>query len=69
MPGVALVFDSKRATKAGLSLLRGTQVGQMVTFPPRRWGREARGGEGEAEEKRGGRGRVGAAPLEIGPLF
>ena len=42
-PRVTLLFNDERATKAVLSFLRKTRVGQMITIPPR-------DGEGEREE-------------------
>ena len=42
---MALLFNDERATKAVLSFLRKTRVGQMVTIPPRG------GGEGEGEDE------------------
>ena len=42
---MALLFDDERATKAVLSFLRKTRVGQAITIPPRDGG-----GEGERQE-------------------
>lgn len=53
-PIVALIFDKERATRAVLSFLRDTKVGQMVTLPPR--GEESNGNAGGV----GGETRVGA---------
>ena len=43
---MALLFGDERATKAVLSFLRKTKVGQMVTIPPRDGGERWRGGGG-----------------------
>ena len=40
---MALLFKDEKATKAVLSFLRKTRVGQMITIPPR-------DGEAEREE-------------------
>ena len=37
-PGVALVFDDERASRAVLSFLRDTKVGQAVAVPHRKRG-------------------------------
>ena len=55
-PRMALLFGDERATRAVLSFLRKTKVGQMVTIPPR----DEAGGEGEEEGSEGGGG--GRAP-------
>ena len=47
---MALLFGDERATKAVLSFLRKTKVGQMVTIPPRDEAGEE-GGEGSEEER------------------
>ena len=47
---MALLFDDDRATKAVLSFLRVTKVGQMVTIPPRGRGEEREEDEVEGEE-------------------
>ena len=44
---MALLFGDERATKAVLSFLRKTRVGQLITVPPR-----DEGGEEEAENGR-----------------
>ena len=44
-PRMALLFRDERATRAVLSFLRKTKVGQIVTIPPR----DEAGGEGEDE--------------------
>ena len=64
-PRMALLFGDERATKAVLSFLRKTKVGQMVTIPPRDGGREeeeeGEDGSGverdevEGEENKGGK--------------
>ena len=51
-PRVALLFKDERATKAVLSFLRKTRVGQMVTIPPRGRQEEEEGEEGSDEEQR-----------------
>ena len=76
-PRMALLFGDERATKAVLSPLRKTNVGQMVTIPPRdeageeggEGSREERveveggeGGQGPPQDCLQGRGRRGAAP-------
>ena len=43
VPNHTLLFKDERATKAVLSFLRKTRVGQMITIPPR-------DGETEREE-------------------
>ena len=61
---MVLLVGDERATKAVLSFLRETKVGQMVTIPPRDGGREGEeGGEdgsgverGEVEGEEGGPG-------------
>ena len=53
-PRMALLFDDDRATKAVLSFLRVTKVGQMVTIPPR--DREEEREEDEVEGEEGGPG-------------
>ena len=47
---MALLFGDERATKAVLSFLRKTKVGQMVTIPARDEAGEE-GGEGSEEER------------------
>ena len=49
-PRMALLFGDERATKAVLSFLRKTKVGQRVTIPPR-------GEEGEEEGEEGSKGK------------
>ena len=49
-----MLFDDDRATKAVLSFLRVTKVGQMVTIPPR--GREEEREEDEVDGEEGGPG-------------
>ena len=49
---MALLFGGERATKAVLSFLRKTKVGQMVTILPRDEAGEE-GGEGSKEERAG----------------
>ena len=53
---MALLFDDERATKAVLSFLRKTKVGQMVAIPPRGGEEEE---EGEEENSEGTRVEVG----------
>ena len=53
-PRMALLFGDDRATKAVLSFLRATKVGQMVTIPPR--GGEEEREEDEVEGEEGGPG-------------
>ena len=57
-----LLFKDERATKAVLSFLRKTRVGQMITVPPR-----DAGGEEEARQRQRWKGRRGGQgpPLEI----
>ena len=47
---MALLFGDERATRAVLSCLRKTKVGQMVTIPPRDEVGEEGGEEGSGEE-------------------
>ena len=49
-PRMALLFNDERATKAVLSFLRKTRVGQLVTIPPRGGGVREERGEGNEEE-------------------
>ena len=49
---MALLFRDERATRAVLSFLRKTKVGQMVTIPPRGEAGDG-GGEGSEEERAG----------------
>ena len=49
-PRMALLFGNERATKVVLSFLRKTNMGQMVTIPPRDEAGEE-GGEGSEEER------------------
>ena len=49
-PRMALLFGDERATRAVLSCLRKTKVGQMVTIPPRDEVGEEGGEEGSGEE-------------------
>ena len=51
---MALLFKDERATKAVLSFLRKTRVGQMITIPPRDG--EAEREEAEGKGRRGGQG-------------
>ena len=60
-PRVALLFRDERATKAVLSFLRKTKVGQVVTISPRDEAGEEGGEEGSEEE------RVEAEGEEGGP--
>ena len=53
---MALLFKDERATKAALSFLRKTRVGQMVTIPPRDGGVEEAAAEAEVEGEEGGPG-------------
>ena len=50
-PRMALRFGDERATKAVLSFLRKTKVGQIVTIPPRDEAGEEGGEEGEEGER------------------
>ena len=43
-----MLFDDERATKAALSFLRKTKVGEVITTPPRD-GKEEEGGEDRRE--------------------
>ena len=54
---MALLFDDERATKAVLTFLRKTKIGQMVTIPPRDVG--LGGGKRRGERSRKGRGKGG----------
>ena len=58
---MALLFEDERATKAVLSFLRKTKVGQVVTISPRDEAGEEGGEEGSEEE------RVEAEGEEGGP--
>ena len=64
---MALLFGDERATKAVLSFLQKTKVGQIVTIPPRDGGREGEeGGEDgsrvERDEVEGEEGGSGPPP-------
>ena len=68
---MALLFGGERATKAVLSFLRKTKVGQMVTISPRDEEGEEEGEE--VSERRtarwkGGGGRGGQGPPRGGLL-
>ena len=53
---MALLFKDERATKAVLSFLRKTRVGQAITIPPRDGGGEEEREEDEADGEEGGPG-------------
>ena len=55
---MALLFGDERATRAVLSFLRKTKVGQMVPIPPRGDAGDG-GGEGSEEERAGVEGEEG----------
>ena len=55
VPNHTLLFKDERATKAVLSFLRKTRVGQMITIPPRGGG-GVEEVEAEVEGEEGGPG-------------
>ena len=63
---MALLFGDERATKAVLSFLRKTRVGQLITIPPRDGGGEE-GAESERDERSEAEGEEGGPrpPSEI----